>query len=71
MSEGALSGSAAVRARIRDARTRLVRELSAIAAAVDAAPAARCPYRDARDRCTFTGGCRNQRVRCSGARLTP
>lgn len=45
--------------RLRAARTALVRELTSIASAVDGS-ATRCPYRDARDRCAFEGGCRNQ-----------
>ena len=57
----------AVLGRLQDAVTALV-------LAAEASLGERCPYRDAADACTFTGGCQNQRrdpaygsdIRCGG-----
>lgn len=65
------------RRRLVAARRRLVGELTGLADAAGRSALSRCPYRDRRDRCTFRGGCRNQRrepggaPRCGGGTLDP
>jgi len=65
----------AVRARMKRASRELGIVLTSVAADVTARIDKRCPYRARGDRCTFTGGCRNQRreagaggvtLRCAG-----
>jgi ribosome modulation factor len=59
------------------ARDGLLRELAGIATVAAERARSRCPYRDRHDRCTFGGGCRNQRrdaepgFGCSGDPLDP
>lgn len=68
-------GDAPDRHRLLQARARLLHELAGIAVSAETRSLDRCPYRAREDRCTFTGGCRNQRrertagVRCAGGRL--
>lgn len=64
------------KAALESARTRLMRALAEIAADVAERAGERCPYRDARDRCTYHAACRNRRptsrtgeYNCSGDRL--
>ncbi|NIP77926.1 MAG: hypothetical protein GWM90_01480 [Gemmatimonadetes bacterium] len=64
------------RLRLARARKRLLAELTGIADAAHVSARSRCPYRDRHDRCTFRGGCRNQRERgatqgCGGGTLDP
>ena len=51
----------AVRARMEKAGRELGAVLTSLAADVTARIHERCPYRARDDRCTFAGGCRNQR----------
>jgi len=69
---------AETRDRVRDAVARLQEVLTALAFDVTARVDERCPYRARDDRCTFAGGCRNQRgdrgaspqvLRCAGDHL--
>jgi ribosome modulation factor len=63
------------RERARAAISRLQAVLTGLASDVALRIHERCPYRDRQDRCTFAGGCRNQRsepdpddrvMRCGG-----
>jgi len=65
----------ASRARMHGAARELGTVLTSLAADVTARIDERCPYRARGDRCTFAGGCRNQRrgagasqgtLRCAG-----
>jgi hypothetical protein len=70
--DGVVGGGREVLLRAREG---LIRELAGIATAAAESARTRCPYRDRHDRCTFGGGCRNQRrhpgrgLRCSGGPL--
>lgn len=55
----------AEQARTRAAFERLSAVLSEVAAAVTSRVHERCPYRARDDRCTFAGGCVNQRRKAS------
>lgn len=66
---------AAERARVQAAFAALQATLTAVAQDVVSRIDERCPYRARDDRCTFAGGCRNQRreagsaervLRCAG-----
>lgn len=65
-------------ARLRRAAAALGGVLTSVASEVGARVHERCPYRARGDRCTFAGGCRNQRreagsggvaMRCAGDHL--
>jgi hypothetical protein len=66
------------RAELESARRRLLHTLAEIASDVADRAGERCPYRDARERCTWHSACRNRlptaragEYRCSGASLNP
>jgi hypothetical protein len=61
----------ATRARLRAAEAALHEVLTSVATDTLARMDRRCPYRACGDRCTFAGGCRNQRRKGDGSDGAP
>ena len=66
MASGAAAPDEPSRERMRAALAKLQAELNGLVGSMEARMDERCPYRAREDRCTFPGGCANQRREARG-----